>query len=256
MKDLKEYAYILTGDCELQQLRLMNDLSLGTNAEEHRLADKLAACSRGRRCNSPACLSCRRKLRRSLSKKISARLLTHVKELELPLVRFHAQLPSEIYPAGKLHELDMQSLTNRIRLAHENIVALPVVLSAIDISFDEVNFPQSPGCWTTHVECVVVGASRRLLRWALGDIYPLSGAAIATGAPRSLPSAVRMALTENFTSLYKGSAENRRKLATYLDRYDMSALYSLNGCHMEDGEIVLEAFDRLDEIARERRKPK
>jgi hypothetical protein len=154
----------------------------------------------------------------------------------------------------------MLSLTKRIRLAHEHIVALPIVLSAVDISFDKVNFPQSPGCWTTHVECVVVGASRRVLRGALGDIYPLSGAAIDTGAPRSLPSAVRMVLTENFRSLYcNGSAENRRELATYLDRYDISALYSLDGCHMEDGAIVThkETLSRLGEIAMaQRRKPK
>jgi hypothetical protein len=154
----------------------------------------------------------------------------------------------------------MPSPIKRIRLAHENIVALPVVLSAVDISFDESHPLENPGCWTAHVECVVVGASRRLLRRALGDIYPLSGAAIDTGAPRSLPSAVRKVLTENFRSLYcNGSAENRRELATYLDRYDMSALYSLNGCHMEDGAIVIhtEALHRLGEIAMaQRRKPK
>ena len=258
MTDLKDcYAYIYTENCELQQLRLMNHLRSGTNTQEHRLAEKLAGCSHGTRCNSPACLFCRRKLRRSLSKKLSARMLSLAKELELPLVRFHAQLPCEIYPADKLHELDMLSLTERIRLAHENIVALPVVLSAVDISFDNIHPLENPGCWTAHVECVVVGASRRVLPSALGDIYPLSGAAIDTGAPRSLPSAVRMVVTENFRSLYcNGTAENRRELATYLDRYDMSALYSLNGCHMEDGAIVThnETLSRLGEIAMAQRR--
>ena len=186
-------------------------------------------------------------------------MLSLAKELELPLVRFHAQLPCEIYQADKLHELDMLSLTKRIRLAHENIVALPVVLSAVDISFDQSHPLGNPGCWTAHVECVVVGASRRVLRSALGDIYPLSGAAIDTVAPRSLPSAIRMVLMENLRSLYcNGSAENSRELATYLDRYDMSALYSLNGCHMEDGVIRThkETLSRLGEIAMaQRRKP-
>jgi hypothetical protein len=239
-------------DYQTQQRAIADALREGNTTRDHELINVLMNCRRGERCNLPTCRFCIRRLRRTLVKEMSACFEPILQRTNLSGVQFSGVLRGETYPLGQLDRIDLRSLNERIQQHHEHS-NLPLVFCGIKNVLDTEPASKTWLSWLPTVEGLVIGSSEKEVRDALENVYSFDFRDGLLKWPlSSLPCAVGHAIDSGFPWRRGGRVEagHLREFALCLSRYDMSVLYTLNGCRRETKRIVLNPSvrERLEKI--------
>jgi hypothetical protein len=239
------------------------------NPDAKTLAEKLAECVVGARCNLPMCPICVRLLRRSFVLGALAcvdEIQSGIKRrAELPITAFSAVLAGETYPVNELNQIDIPLVNRRVQRRHQR-AKFALVFAGLDISLNEDGQAKTPPFWQVQVYGVVVGLQVDAVRTEIQRLY-LSAASTprplrvreCSDLPKAISYTIKPTLVRRVSYIDETGRQNTRKLdlkprqlrelVLCLGQYELPVRYVLTGCRRYRDRIALNpgARERLVE---------